>query len=137
MPILIDTSVLLAFIMENDARHQEAKQALQTLKIQARLITTAIHTELFYMVNARLNYARAIETFRKTRTAFSVITLTEEDFNLMEAIMIRYQDAEFDYADVSLMAVAERLNITQIMTFDRRDFTIYRPRHCAYFDLLP
>lgn len=29
------------------------------------------------------------------------------------------------------------LAITRICAFDRRDFSIFRPRHCDYYDLLP
>ena len=35
------------------------------------------------------------------------------------------------------MTIAERLGVTRIATFDRRDFSIFRPRHCDYLDLLP
>jgi hypothetical protein len=35
------------------------------------------------------------------------------------------------------MALSERLNITQIYTFDRRDFTVFRPKHCDYLELMP
>jgi uncharacterized protein len=35
------------------------------------------------------------------------------------------------------MALAEYLAITQICTFDRRDFSIFRPAHCEYFERLP
>jgi hypothetical protein len=39
--------------------------------------------------------------------------------------------------DASITAVAERLDITRILTLDQRDFRIIRPRHCDYFELLP
>lgn len=55
----------------------------------------------------------------------------------MSSLMRQYQDAELDIADIAQVALAERLNITQIYTFDRRDFIIVRPRHTDYFDLLP
>jgi predicted nucleic acid-binding protein len=55
----------------------------------------------------------------------------------MENIMLRYQSAEFDYTDVALMVLSERLKINRIYTFDRRDFSIYRPVHCTAYDLLP
>jgi predicted nucleic acid-binding protein len=35
------------------------------------------------------------------------------------------------------MAVAERLNIGRVLTLDRRDFQIMRPRHRDFFELLP
>jgi hypothetical protein len=35
------------------------------------------------------------------------------------------------------MALSERLQITQVCTFDRRDFSIFRPTHYDYLELLP
>ncbi|HLV37426.1 MAG TPA: hypothetical protein VKY59_20070 [Spirillospora sp.] len=37
----------------------------------------------------------------------------------------------------SLYALADRLSITQVCTFDRRDFAIFRPAHSDYLKLLP
>jgi predicted nucleic acid-binding protein len=36
-----------------------------------------------------------------------------------------------------MMVLAERLNIADIYTFDRRDFAAFRPSHRAYLRLLP
>jgi predicted nucleic acid-binding protein len=55
----------------------------------------------------------------------------------MQNVMEQYEDAEFDYADVAVMALAERLNIRRIFTLDHRDFYIYRPTHCDHLELLP
>jgi predicted nucleic acid-binding protein len=35
------------------------------------------------------------------------------------------------------MGVAERLNITRIYTFDKRDFGVFRPKHTQYLELVP
>ncbi|MCD4684394.1 MAG: hypothetical protein K8S97_00470 [Anaerolineae bacterium] len=51
--------------------------------------------------------------------------------------MAEYDTARFDFVDCCIMALTERLNITQVCTFDRRDFSIFRPIHCDYLDLLP
>ncbi len=45
--------------------------------------------------------------------------------------------ASFDYTDAAIMALSERLQITKVCTFDRRDFGIFRPKHCDYLELLP
>ena len=50
------------------------------------------------------------------------------DFERVVAIMGAYH---------CIVAIAERLQVTQVCTFDRRDFTIIRPEHAPYFDLLP
>jgi hypothetical protein len=33
--------------------------------------------------------------------------------------------------------MAERLNITKILTIDRRHFSMFRPIHCDPFEILP
>jgi uncharacterized protein len=48
-----------------------------------------------------------------------------------------YADLGLGGTDASLVAIAERLNITTIATLDRRDFTVVRPRHVDAFTLLP
>jgi uncharacterized protein len=69
--------------------------------------------------------------------AVSFLVLTGEDFSRAIEVMRQYQDAELDFVDACLTAMAERLNITQIATFDRRDFSMIRPKHTPYFELLP
>jgi len=127
MAILIDTSALLAHVSAKDKNHA----------IASRIMTSAVLSELFYMTTIRLNYAHAIAIFAVTRTGFNIEQLSELDMVNMQAIMTKYQDVELDYTDTSIMAVAERLNITRIFTFDRRDFSIYRPNHCDHFELIP
>ena len=41
------------------------------------------------------------------------------------AILEKYRDMRADFADASLVALAERLNVTRVASVDR-DFTIYR-----------
>jgi uncharacterized protein len=90
------------------------------------------------MATARMNYLRAVQAFNMCRTgAFDIETLTAEDMARMEAIMLEYGDNQFDYVDTAIMAIAERLNIADIYTFDRRDFTSFRPKHRPYLRLLP
>ncbi len=61
----------------------------------------------------------------------------KNDLLRIEEIMSFYADAKLDMVDCCIMALAERLNITQICTFDRRDFSIFRPKHCKFLELLP
>jgi hypothetical protein len=35
------------------------------------------------------------------------------------------------------VGIAERLQITTVLTLDRRDFQLMRPKHCEAFRLLP
>lgn len=60
-----------------------------------------------------------------------------EDLIRVREIMLQYQDARLDFVDCCIMALSERLNITQVCTFDRRDFGIFRTKQVDYLELLP
>jgi len=93
---------------------------------------------MFYMVSVRVHYRAAVKIYNYIQGAdFQIEPLTPEDRLRMGEIMVKYQDAELDFVDMAIMAISERLNITQVCTFDRRDFSIFRPQHCAYLELLP
>jgi len=63
--------------------------------------------------------------------------LTELDLRRTIEILDQYRDAEFGMVDAATMAIAERLKIEVILTLDRRDFGLFRPKHCAAFRLVP
>ena len=56
----------------------------------------------------------------------SIVDLTAEDVTYMRSLMLKYDT--MDLADASLVAVGERLDILDIVTIDRRDFSRYRTR---------
>ena len=60
-----------------------------------------------------------------------------EDYLRSAEILRQYSDANLDLVDALIAATAERLNIIRILTLDRRDFQLIRPRHCEGFELLP
>jgi predicted nucleic acid-binding protein len=66
-----------------------------------------------------------------------VVDLVDPDFERALAILDKYADSRIDFVDACIMALAERLNVTRVLTFDRRDFGLYRPTHCDHFELLP
>ncbi len=47
-----------------------------------------------------------------------------DDLKRCVAILNRYSDVDFGFVDTSLMAIAERMNIHNILTTDRRHFSI-------------
>jgi predicted nucleic acid-binding protein len=63
--------------------------------------------------------------------------LTETDIARMTDLAERYADLRLGGTDASLIAIAERLGIRRIATFDRRHFTVVRPSHVEAFTLVP
>jgi uncharacterized protein len=61
----------------------------------------------------------------------------QEDYLRSAEILRQYSDAKLDFVDTLIVAIAERLNITRVLTLDRRDFQLIRPKHCSAFEILP
>lgn len=52
-------------------------------------------------------------------------------------ILSKYNDANIDFVDACIVAMAERLNIMKILAVDRRHFSVFRPERSNSFELLP
>jgi len=135
--ILLDASYLVALGYPADQHHAKAR-ALAAEKGPSFLIPDVVLAEAFYNLRGLTN-THAATRFAESlsRRPPRLLGLTPIDFSRGVQVMRQYEDAELDFVDACLTAMAERLNITQIATFDRRDFSMIRPRHISYFELLP
>ena len=66
-----------------------------------------------------------------------VADLLFEDLTRMMFLMKKYSDLPMDLADASLMVLGERFMLRKVFTLDRKHFSVYRPRHTGYFELIP
>lgn len=82
---------------------------------------------------------RGVQSFLEhcNRVNAPLVPLEKEDLARVHEISVEYGSAEVDGVDCCIMALSDRLKITRIATFDRRDFSIFRPRHGAFLERLP
>lgn len=52
-------------------------------------------------------------------------------------LVSQYSDLPMDYADATLVVLAEELGTNLVFTTDRRDFRVYRIRGRRRFEILP
>ncbi len=120
---LIDTGPLVALFNRNDEFHRRATVFLRDFR-GVFLTTVPVVTETVYLLDfhpdAQLNFLRWLE-----RGALRVEWAGKEDLGRIIQLFERYSDLPMDLADASLVALAERLDIREIATFDS-DFEIYR-----------
>lgn len=57
--------------------------------------------------------------------------------DLFRAAELLKKYPQIGFVDATVAAVAERLRLTELVTTDRRHFSILRPSHCDGFELLP
>ena len=75
----------------------------------------------------------ALLTFVR-RGALRLEALSVEDVPQLDELLARYE--RMDFADATLVLIAEKTGITEIFTVDRRDFEVYRTRSGRRFRLL-
>ena len=59
------------------------------------------------------------------------------DWQRVAELVDVYADLGLGGVDASLVAMAERLGVTEVATLDLRHFRVVRPRHVDAFRLLP
>ncbi len=135
--ILIDSSFLYAVYSTIDKNHQTAMAFMETTE-NAPVVPDIILPEVAYLFLRDVGY-HAVERFlyKFAEVQPNLQSLTIPDIRRAQEIMVAYPSARFDLVDCCLMSLSERLQITQICTFDRRNFSIFRPRHCECLELLP
>jgi uncharacterized protein len=133
--ILIDAGPLVAILHRHDRDHLPCVQALKGLR--EPLLTTWIPiTEAMYLLSFSPDAQDALLQMIE-RGALKVLALGAEDLPPIRALMRKYADQPMDFADASLVRMAERENIRWVFTLDRRDFATYRPARGQGFMIIP
>ena len=119
--VLLDTGPLVALFQRNDSYHSRAAAWFKNQRGPI-LTTQAVLTEAWHLVS---DAARV----PLVRFASAVCELREFDaegqLRIVKALE-RYQDLPMDYADATLLALAEIEKVSSIATLDVNDFSVYR-----------
>ena len=135
--ILVDSGFLYALYDRDDEDNADAS-AVAELYSGKFIIPYVVLTEVAYLFR-RAGDVRAVVRFLdalvKGNYQFEIVS--PGDLTRARDIMVQYADAKLDFVDCCIMALSERLNITQVCTLDQRDFNIFRPKHCPYLEIMP
>lgn len=133
--VFIDTSAYYALAVPRDADHEAARTTLHHLaNARYRMYTTNVLViECHALLLARVGPARAGNFIRDmdagNTTLIRVRALDEER---AKAVLFRYTDKDFSFADAISFVVMERLGISRVFTFDdhfaQYGFTIASPQ---------
>ena len=137
MSILADTGYVYALYYPDDAHHQQAV-AFAHVNTEPIMLPAVILPELGFLFRRDLGYAGIVQFLGRFKDMDATIEpMLDADLERIYEIADQYADSRFDVVDCCIMAMAERLQITKIATFDRRDFSIVVPSHTDYFEILP
>ena len=135
--ILVDSSFLYALFDHDDAKHQEAVDWAKQQDFQL-VVPQVVLGEVMFLLDRNGGVPATLQFLdRFTSANYLLESVTMPDLQRVREIRATYASSRLDFVDCCIMVLSERVEITQICTFDRRDFAIFRPRHCDYLELLP
>jgi hypothetical protein len=133
--ILLDAGPIVGFLDRRDQWHAASPGAWQLLGHRC-LTTEAVVAEACHlMLRGRHDAASALELVLDAR--IPIVPLDREAHQVAARLMRDYADLPMDYADASLVTVAEALGITRVFTMDRRGFGVYRLAGGKRFEIVP
>lgn len=132
---LVDTGALLALLDSNDRWHPACLDIFPRLHLP--LITSpAILTELFHLVGDSKHEVRATWAFIRSG-AVSILPISDADLPELDRLMDKYSDRPMDFADATLVLLAQRQSLNTVFTVDFNDFETYRIGRQKRFRILP
>jgi predicted nucleic acid-binding protein len=124
--VLTDAGPLIALFDEDDKHHASCSAILCRLPYGPLVTTWPYMTEAMYLLHGLGRYRyqnRLWRTYRDGRLV--ILDITAVEVQRMDALMLQYQNVPMDFADASLIAVAESRGFRRLFTIDS-DFYIYR-----------
>jgi len=132
---LIDTGAILAILRPNDLWHRACAEAFAQLRVPL-LTSEAVLTELFHLMGTQAHDVQVAWTFVRSG-ALTLGCITDAELPALAQLMHRHHDRPMDFADATLVHLAERESLTTILTVDASDFQTYRIDGRRRFRILP
>ena len=131
-----DTGFIVALTNTNDTAHVSARQNF--IRFEQIFLPQSTLTEILFLIRRDAGTATVINFLDSLyRSRLKLTCLNDQDIKQTIQLLKQYQDSRIDFVDASVMAMAERLEIRNILTLDRRDFSLVRPAKWDYFELYP
>ena len=133
--IIIDTGPLVALFDKSDNYHKICKQTLRNI-CEPIITTWPVLTEVMYLLNFSSSAQEICFEFIESG-GVDVQSVDTKHLHRIRQLMKHYADLPMDFADASLVALAEEKKVSTIFTIDHRDFRIYVPKHSKSFRIIP
>ena len=135
MLAVVDTGPLYAVVDEDDADHARCRAVLEDPRYRF-VVPAMVVAEATYLIGGRLGPKVEAQFLRGMET-MDIEAPAPNDWRRIADLVERYADFPLGGADASVIALAERLRASAIVTLDVRHFGAIRPRRGPSFRLLP
>lgn len=135
MNAILDTGPWVALIDRSERMHASTVDWFRGF--EGSLYTTeAVLTEVLYLLDFSIRAQGSALDF-VTRSVVELVPAGIESLKTTKRLMSKYSDLPMDYADATIVTLAMETGIEQVVTFDKRDFAIYRLSRNKGFTIVP
>jgi len=133
--LLLDTGALVSLLDRDQPQHAACLRVFEDWTGPV-VSTEAVLTEAAHLM-ARVDggIAKCVEFFLAGGAV--LVPTSARSLKRAHTLIQKYADQPMDFADASLVALAEEIGTSRILTTDRRDFSVYRLNGRRAFDILP
>jgi uncharacterized protein len=132
---LLDTGPLVALLNARDHDHSRCVETFR--EFRGRLLTTEpILTEAMQLL-APIHGAGAACIDFFVRQAAVLVPQSAASLVRAKILLAKYDDVPMDFADATLVVLAEEVKMSQVFTLDRRGFSVYRFGRKRSFSIFP
>jgi len=133
--LLVDAGPLVAILSRRDRHHRSCVDVLKATR-RPLLSTWMPVTEAMYLLDFSMAAQGALLEMIEMGV-LKMLDIVPEDMPAIHKLMKKYRDQPMQFADASLVQVANRLGLEEIFTLDRRDFGVYRLSKNRAFKIVP
>ncbi len=133
--LLLDTGALVS-LLDRSQRGHDAFARFYAAWDRPVVSTEAVLTESTHLLGAVKGGRQACLDFFLSGGAV-LVPATRASLRRARDLVDQYSDLPMDYADATLVGLAEELDTALVLTTDRRDFWIYRIGGRRRFEVLP
>ena len=134
---VVDTGVVLVLAIADDPRHDDAVRVLAS-HVWGLILPDPVLFESAQLIGRRFGATSEAQLLRRLAARdWRRVSVAAENLDRVADLLETYADANIGFVDGAIVAIAERVGATRLVTLDRRDFGIIRPRHVEAFELFP
>jgi hypothetical protein len=133
--LLLDTGALVS-LLDRSQKHHGVFAELFGEWDRPVVSTEAVLTEATHLLGGVPGGRQACVDFFLSGGAL-LVPATTASLRRASALVKQYADLPMDYADATLVVLAEELDTNRVFTTDRRDFAVYRIKGRRRFEILP
>jgi predicted nucleic acid-binding protein len=122
--LIIDTGPLVALFDPQDPDFPGCQKIMATLR-EPLYATEAVLTEAFHILDPNSRGAHGLMQFILEELV-TIVGLRKNDIGRSFELMDQYSDCPMDFADATLIVIAENLKIKSVFTLDVNDFSAYK-----------